>query len=116
MDKVFITGLEIYAHHGVFDEERKIGQYYRVDVEMSLNFEQAAQNDDLQGTVNYQQACDLITREMKTPSKLIEHAANRIINALKEAFPQLSSVKIKLSKLSPPVAQNLEAVSVVIER
>ena len=48
------------------------------------------------------------------PSKLIEHVAGRILYALKERFPQLAAVELKLSKLNPPFGGDVHSASIIL--
>ncbi|MDO4756134.1 MAG: dihydroneopterin aldolase, partial [Parabacteroides sp.] len=54
--------------------------------------------------------------QMEIPSNLIEHVAGRIINALKERFPQLEEVELKLSKLNPPFNGDISCASVILNK
>ena len=51
-DQLRITGVEIYAHHGVFDHERRDGQIFIVDLLLGLDTSSAAASDDLKDTVD----------------------------------------------------------------
>ena len=53
MDKIEIKGLEVFAHHGVYEEEQRLGQKFVVSAVLSLDTTAAAQTDDLDKTVNY---------------------------------------------------------------
>lgn len=116
MGKIFIDGLEFYAFHGYFDEEQKIGGKYIVNVELGTNFDKAAQNDDLQGTINYADVAQVVEEEIHIKSKLIEHVAGRIINRLFEEFHEVKSIKVKVSKINPPLGLKLNSVSVELEK
>ncbi|HRB19555.1 MAG TPA: dihydroneopterin aldolase [Chitinophagales bacterium] len=48
-----LEGMEFYAHHGVYAEERKIGGRYVVDVWVQTDASLAEKEDDLNGTINY---------------------------------------------------------------
>lgn len=53
MDKVFVEGMEFYGYHGVFKEENKLGQRFKVDLITELDLSKAGQTDDLEQTINY---------------------------------------------------------------
>src|SRR3954468_21900867 len=53
MDQLSVTGIECFAHHGVFDHERREGQVFTVDLVLGLDTRPAAASDDLQDTVDY---------------------------------------------------------------
>lgn len=53
MDKVYVEGMEFYGYHGVFTEENKLGQRFKVDLTAELDLSKAGQTDDLEQTINY---------------------------------------------------------------
>ena len=52
---------------------------------------------------------------MEVPSQLLEHVAGRISAALKTHFPELSGLRLKISKKSPPLGGEVESASVILE-
>ena len=52
-DELAIHGIECYAHHGVFDFERREGQKFVVDLVLGLDTRPAAASDDLNDTLDY---------------------------------------------------------------
>ena len=47
MDKIYIRDLEFIGYHGVFEEEKKLGQKFFVSLELTTNFREAGLNDDI---------------------------------------------------------------------
>jgi dihydroneopterin aldolase len=109
-----IEGIKLYAYHGCLEEEAKIGGNYVVDVYMTTDFSKAAKSDDLLETIDYCTVYEIVKKEMKIRSKLIEHVAERIFTALKARFPNLIILHVKLIKLLPPMNGDVEKVSVEI--
>ena len=116
MGKIVFENLEFFAHHGLFVEEQKIGGRYTLDLEIDLDFTIAGASDQLSGTIDYSKVYELVKLEMNKNSNLIEHVAGRIVSMLFVTFKQIDSIKIKLTKLRPPIEGNVNAVSVVIEK
>ena len=100
---VSLEGMEFYAHHGYHEEERKIGNKYSVDVKLELNIDLAAREDKLEGTVDYEQVYQLISKVMSKEAALLEYLANQIIELLRSNFPQVKKVWVKVSKYNPPI-------------
>ena len=109
-----IEGIKVYAYHGCLEEEAKIGGNYIVDVHMRTDFSKAAQSDELLETIDYCTVYEIVKKEMKLRSKLIEHVAERIFRALKAEFPALLGLHVKVIKLLPPMNGDVERVSVEI--
>lgn len=114
--KILLENLKIYAYHGVLPEETIIGTYFLVNVELHADLWKAVGTDDLNDTVNYAEVNDIIHEEMKIPSKLMEHVCGRISKKIKLAFPQISYIKVKMTKTNPPMQGEMEGVSVEIEK
>lgn len=110
--QININRLLVRAHHGVLPQERTVGQDFEVSV--SLNIDSYDGSDNLSATVNYAEVCDLIVREMQTPSDLIEHAATRLCRAIRSQFPAVTSGTLTLAKLAPPIPHPLASVSVTL--
>lgn len=113
--KILLENLKIYAYHGVLPEENIIGTYYILNVEIHTDFWKATETDDLNDTINYAEINDIIHAEMKIPSKLMEHVAGRILKNIKLAFPQISFIKIRITKTNPPMQGEMDGASVQIE-
>lgn len=60
MDKISIADLQIFSHHGVFEEEKKLGQWFCVSADLFLNTNESSKTDNLANTVNYSSVCDSI--------------------------------------------------------
>ena len=115
MNTICLNNIEIYAYHGVFEVEQKVGQWYIVNLEIDVDFSEAAMNDDLNGTVDYSKLNDIIREEMAVKSKLIEHLANRMATKILDEFPDIESGTLSIAKQNPPVQGEMESFEVVIE-
>ena len=52
-DRIAVRGIEVFAHHGVFDQEKADGQLFSIDVEIDVDLAEAARSDALAATVDY---------------------------------------------------------------
>ena len=52
LHKIRLTGLEVFAHHGVLDFEREQGQKFFIDATLWVELD-ANLGDDISKTVNY---------------------------------------------------------------
>lgn len=109
-----IEGINLYAYHGCLEEEGKIGCNYIVDVSMITDFTEAAITDELTKTIDYCTIYEISKKEMAQRSKLIEHVGQRIFTSIKNEFPDIISLKVKVTKLSPPMNGNVDKVSIEI--
>jgi len=106
-----------YAHHGVMLEEHRIGGRYEVDVAMMLNFEDAAETDDLSMTVDYERIYRVI-EELVTQNRfyLIERLAYLIAQQILLAFPIVIQVEVHVRKPNPPVGGPCDRAEAVYQR
>lgn len=116
-DKIQIKNLEIFANHGVFPEETRLGQKFLVSLTMYLNTRIAGKTDALEKSINYGEVSSFITDYTKEhPCKLIEAAAEKLAEELLLRYPLLEGITLELKKPWAPVGLPLETVSVEITR
>ena len=115
MSLISIEKMEFYAYHGCFEEERKIGTWFNVDLSMEVDTSKAELSDNLEETVNYQEVYAVVKREMMISSNLLENVARRIINAVKKEFPAVSYAWVKVKKMNPPLGGKMESVSIEVD-
>ncbi len=111
---LLIEGMEFYAHHGCFPEERAIGTWFTVDIYLYTDTAKAQLTDNLESTVNYAEVYTKIKEEMNVSSKLMEHVAGRILRRILNDYPCVEEVRIKLKKLNPPLGEKIESAGVEI--
>ena len=117
MDKIIIQDLQIYAYHGVHPEEKELGQMFLISAELLTNLGSAAKTDRLSDTVHYGHVCRDIEYVMQSAKfDLIETAAYRIIKAVFENYPVVSSVKVTVKKPWAPMGRHLKYVAVELQR
>ncbi|MBL0309308.1 MAG: dihydroneopterin aldolase [Bacteroidetes bacterium] len=116
MGLIALEGLQFYSHHGYHKEEQVLGGKYSVDVYMQLDYSQAAANDDLKKTINYEEVYKTVKEEMGVPARLIEHVCQRIIDKLSLQYPHLYYLKVRISKHNPPLKGHVDRVFVTLEK
>ena len=117
LDKIAIEGLEVFANHGVFPEENKLGQKFVVSVTLYTDTRRAGETDDLSASNHYGEAAHAIDEFMRVHTfKLIETAAESVAAMLLDRYPGAYGVRVKLEKPWAPVGLPLRTVSVEIER
>lgn len=116
MQIIEVKNIRLHANHGCMEEEYLIGGEYIVDVHLWVDFSQAGKTDKLKHTIDYVRVNEIVAHEMKTRSKLIEHAGWRILEHLKRVFPNCEKMRVKVVKLAPPINGNVDHVAVVIEQ
>jgi 7,8-dihydroneopterin aldolase/epimerase/oxygenase len=101
MGQIAMEGLQFYAYHGVYKEEELIGNHFVVDLYITTNFQKAAEEDDVNQTINYETVFLICQLAMRKTSKLLETVAQNIIEGLKHQFVNIQEVKVRIRKASP---------------
>ena len=112
--RIDLEAMKFYAYHGVMPQERKVGNNFVVNLILTAPLDKAVTSDELEDTINYAAVYAVVKEQMEKPSKLIEHAAGRILQALKEYFPQLTAIELKLAKLNPPFGGDVYSASIIL--
>lgn len=113
--KIELKDMRFYAYHGVAPQENIVGNTFIVDLLLTTSADKSLLSDNLKDTINYAEAYETVKQEMSRPSKLLEHIAGRILYALKNRFPQLKAIRIKISKLNPPFGGEVHSAAVILE-
>jgi dihydroneopterin aldolase len=115
-DRVFIQGIQFYGYHGVAEDERRQGQRFLVDVELSMDLRPAGGSDELSASIDYAEVLRLV-KEIgeREQYRLLEALAERVATALLERFPA-AGVRVRASKPAPPFPGAFDAVGVEISR
>lgn len=111
-----IEEMEFFAYHGCFEAEQTVGNKFIVYACLHYNCEKPAATDNINDALSYQTAYEVIKKEMMKNSHLLENVTKRIIDALYANFPQIEYVKIKVSKLNPPIGGKIGGTSVTLEK
>ena len=115
-EKILLQNMVFYGFHGVYEFERELGQRFYVDVEMSGDLEQAANNDSLEDTIDYvnvyNRTKDIVENHRY---QLLEALAGHIAGVVLD-MPRVREVTVRVRKPSVPIAAALDYVQVEVSR
>jgi 7,8-dihydroneopterin aldolase/epimerase/oxygenase len=115
-DELSVTGIECFAHHGVFDFERREGQVFVVDLVLGIDTRPAAASDDLVETVNYGTlVADVKAAVERDPVDLIETVAQRITDVCL-LDTRVEWARVTLHKPDAPIDATYSDVALTITR
>lgn len=115
-DRITLSGLRVFGFHGVYDDEKRDGQDFVVDLRLDLDTRPAAASDDVADTVHYGElAASVAAVVAGDPVDLLETLAQRIADvALADA--RVARVEVTVHKPQAPIALQFDDVSVTIAR
>ncbi len=112
-----LENAQFYAYHGALSEEQSIGGKYEADVELFFDFTQAAENDDLSKTINYQEVYRYVEKKINERKYyLIETLAVRIADGLLNDYSTLEKVIVRIRKSNVPIGGVIEHVEAEVEK
>ena len=115
-DQLAVRGIEVHAHHGVFDFERRDGQVFLLDLVLGLDAGPASASDDLSDTVDYGTlVADVRKAAEQDPVDLIETLAQRIAEVCL-LRPQVEWVEVIVHKPHAPIEATFSDVALTIRR
>lgn len=115
-DVIHLSGLEVFAHHGVFDHERRDGQLFVLDIDVEIDATLAAQSDDLDHTVNYAALADAIHACVsRDPVNLLETLAARVLRTIFE-YDSAQAATVTIHKPQAPMSVEIAGVSLTMSR
>ncbi len=114
-DSIILKELSLYGYHGIFPEEKKMGQLFLVSLELFLDLNKAGTTDSLEDTVDYAAVYEIIKEVMEgTSFNLMETLAENIAERVLK-YP-VQGVIVEIKKPSPPVPVPLAYMGVKICR
>lgn len=105
----------MYAYHGVLEQEKTVGAWFTIDLEIEIADHSCLESDNIDGTVSYADVYDIVRKEMETPSRLLENVCYRISKALYGTFKQIECITITLTKDTPPMGGDRLGAAVTIK-
>jgi dihydroneopterin aldolase len=117
IDTLCLSGIKAYGYTGALAEENILGQWFEAEITLFIDLLEASRSDVLADTCDYRGIIDNamgIIREERF--RLIERLAGEIAATTLAADQRLQQVKVKVTKLAPPIADFSGQISVEITR
>ena len=116
-DEIRIDDLDVYAHHGVFPEEKEKGQHFYVNLVLYTDTRGAGQKDELTLSTHYGEVCHLVTKWMQEHQyDLIETVAETVAEQILLQYPLVWAADVEIRKPQAPIGLPFGSVSVRIHR
>ena len=103
--------LYFHAFHGLYAEERKMGNEFEVNLCVSYQ-PSSGTITDISDTINYVQLYELLKIEMQQPRHLLETFIMEAAEKIHASFLQVKKIEISIKKLHPPIAKFTGTVGV----
>ena len=114
--KIELENMKFYAYHGHYEIEQLVGNHFMVQLMVESDNTRATETDRLKDALDYQLLYRIVKEEMEIPAHLLEHVARRICDRVGREFETVTGLRIKISKLNPPLGGEMQQVSITLER
>ncbi len=117
MARISLENVRFRANHGLYEEERILGNDFILDIWINTDIKNATvvtehQVDKVDKTVNYEIVYEICRIEMSKPQKLLETVVEEIIYRLKIHFKNMQMVQVRLRKMNPPLGGQVEFAAI----
>lgn len=117
MARISLENMRFRAFHGLYEEERVLGNDFILDVWVDTNIQLATvliehDVEKVSNTVNYELIYEICRIEMAKPQKLLETVVEEIIYRLKRHFSNMQMVQVRLRKMNPPIGGQVEFAAI----
>lgn len=116
-DRISIQRIGVFAYHGIFEEEGRLGQRFYISIDAWLDLADAGRADDLEKSVSYAEITAQV-QEIAVGNRynIIEALAEAIAGELLRNFPRIDEIAVTVEKPNAAVAAILESIFVAITR
>lgn len=113
---LFIDNLEVFANHGLFEEENKLGQKFIFDIECELNYKKAMFSDEMTESISYADIAEVVVKTATTNTfNLLERLAGEILKNIFTEFSQIENINLKINKPGAPIKYHFEKCGVEVK-
>jgi dihydroneopterin aldolase len=110
-----IAGLQTFGYHGLFEEERRLGQKFTFDIDATLNPAPTHRDDRLDASIRYDAVVDAavnIAGAMKYQT--LEALGEAVAIGLLRRFALIDTIIVGVAKFSPPIPHTLSKVGITV--
>jgi len=110
-----IAGLQTFGYHGLFEEERRLGQKFTFDIDATLNPAPTHRDDRLAASIRYDAVVDAaVSLAGATKYQTLEALGEAVAIGLLRRFALIDSITVGVAKFSPPIPHTLSKVGIAV--
>jgi dihydroneopterin aldolase len=102
-EAIHVRGLRVWAHVGVYEQERCHGQWFELAFSLGADLAATARSDDLSQGYDYGRGIAVLQAQARTiRCQTLEHYSERILDALEASYGPIP-LAVEVSKCQVPV-------------
>lgn len=98
---ISLVNLRFWAYHGVFPEEKILGNWFTISLEVRLHKNREIK--ELHHTLDYGTLFEIVKQEMSIPTELLEVLAQKIKDRIIENYQEVNHFCLEIQKQKPAV-------------
>ncbi|MEI7472587.1 MAG: dihydroneopterin aldolase [Chitinophagaceae bacterium] len=103
MLSIHLHHLRFFSYHGLFEEEKILGNEFEVNVDVC--FHTSEKITALNQTINYASVYEIVQQRMRVPTPLLETLAQEMTDTIRTLDDRIVSIRLQINKLYPPLKQ-----------
>jgi len=113
--RISLTNLEFFGYHGLYLEEKKVGNTFFVDIHVHLKTNEAI-IDQIDQTIDYVEIYNLVRDIMLVPTPLLETLVGTIAEVILKRYPIVEKIQVAITKQKLTIAHFEGTTTVSIEK
>lgn len=113
MYSVRLNDLKYHAFHGLFTQEKQVGNIFLVNLEVSSS-EKLTSRNSLENLMDYVILKDIVDQYMTQTFDLLEDILGNIVNDIQEKYPNTTG-QVSIQKCPPPFGGVCKSAEVVMK-
>jgi 7,8-dihydroneopterin aldolase/epimerase/oxygenase len=114
MLSIHLKQVRFFAYHGIFEEEKRLGNEYEVDIKIQCS-STGVIIQHLHQTIDYSLVYSMLKERMQQPTALLETIASEFSHLILKTFPMADLIVFEIHKMYPPIEAMVGQVGVVFE-
>lgn len=116
-DRIFVSNLCLYVHHGVMPEENTLGLRLYLDIDCEVDLTACLENDDYHKAVCYGSLVEIAIKVSDSHRfNLLESFADRIARTILDRYENVKRATVTIRKPSAPIPATIDYAGVEITR
>lgn len=114
MISIYLHNLILFAYHGIYEDEKILGNEYSLDITIKHKPLHLPVNH-IAETIDYEAVYELVKKQMKIPTPLLETVITEMAQKILAQFSLADEVFVSINKTHPPISQFQGSVGVSFE-
>ena len=117
MLQIHLKNLQFFAYHGIYEEERKLGNHFEMNINVHVNTNSIPVLH-IKDSIDYVSVYNIVANRMAIATPLLETVITEIAQSILARFSLALKVEISIDKLTPPIPsfEGRVGISFILER